>query len=271
MNGEGWQSDQGSGASKDDNVVRLTDWLGPREEFVPFGSRADAADEAAAGSVPTAEDFWSETSAAVQDPLTAPHHEPSRAHLTRASAAAMWSRRRAQLAGSRPPRATDRHSRPLAAISVLAAAALAAVFAAGLGSGAHFRGRLADLGSAGQSAATRRTVTPSFGAQVHRLRAGRPVAHRASRSRSAVRRSMVHRVRHRGRATPASAATGQPVGYTTPAPTSTSSLPAQSAPASNPTTSAPAATTAGSQASRSGPQPALGANGSLAPGSSPDG
>ncbi len=268
MNGEDWQSDQGSGVSKDDNVVRLTDWLGPREEFVPFGSRADAADQAGAASVPTAEDFWSETSAAVQDPLTAPQHAPARAHLARASAAAMWGRRRARLAGSRLPRTTDRHSWPLAAISVLATAALAAVFAAGLGSGAHTRGRLADLGTAGQSAATPRTGTASFGAQVHHLRAARPVAHRASRSGSAVKRSGVHRVRHHGRAA-SSAATGQPVAYTKP--TAATSTPAQSAPTSNATTSTTAASTAGSQAHSSGSQPALGANGSLAPGSSPDG
>lgn len=271
MNGDGWQSDEGSRAPDDDNVVRLTDWLGPREEFVPFGSRADAADQAAAGSVPTAEDFWSETSAAVQDALTAPHHAPARRQLSRASAAAMWRRRRGRLAASRAPRITHRQSRPLAAISVLTAAALTAVFAVGLGSGAHSRGRLADLGSAGQSASARRTVTPALGARAHHLQAGRPISRRASRSRAAVKRSVVHRVRHQGRATQASAATGQPAGYTTPAPTSSAAAPVQSTPASNPTTSTPAATTAGSQAHSSGSQPALGANGSLAPGSSPDG
>lgn len=269
MNGEDWQSDEGAEAPEGDNVVRLTDWLGPREEFVPFGSRADASDQAAAGSVPTAEDFWSETSAAVQDALTAPHHAPAPGHLSRASAAAMWSQRRAQLAASRAPRATGRRRRPLAALSVLAAAALAAVFAVGLGSGPHSRGRLADLSSAGQSAAAHRTVTPAFGARAHRLRAERPTSDRASARRPAVKRSVAHRVRHQGRTAPASAA--QPVGYTTPAPTSTTVPPVQSTPASTSTTSTPAATTAGSQARSSGSQPALGANGSLAPGSSPDG
>ena len=271
MNGEGWQSDEGSRAPEDDNVVRLTDWLGPGEEFVPFGSRPDAADQAAAGSVPTAEDFWSETSAAVQDALTAPHHAPTRRHLSRASAAAMWRRRRGRLAASRAPRVTRRQSRPLAAISILTAAALTAVFAVGLGSSAHSRGRLADLGSAGQSAAARRTVTPALGARVQHLRAERPFGHRASLREPEAKRSVVHRVRRQGRATPASAATGQPVGYTTPAPTSSAAAPVQSTPASNPATSTPAATTVGSQAHSSGSQPALGANGSLAPGSSPDG
>jgi hypothetical protein len=68
------------------NVVRFPrDWIGPREDLVPIG-RADpqaqpadpAADRpartaSAFTTPPSADDFWSEDSAAVQDALQAPH------------------------------------------------------------------------------------------------------------------------------------------------------------------------------------------------------
>ncbi len=51
-----------------DNVIRLPrDWLGPREELVPFGPRADEG-----APPPSAADFWGEGSAAVQDALQVP-------------------------------------------------------------------------------------------------------------------------------------------------------------------------------------------------------
>jgi len=53
------------------NVVRLPrDWLGPREELVPFGPRASS--EEAEEPPPSAEDFWGERSAAIHDALEAP-------------------------------------------------------------------------------------------------------------------------------------------------------------------------------------------------------
>ncbi len=84
------QDEEGQEQGKDPtgNVVRLPrDWIGPREELVPFGPRAwetddeavDAPgiDEAATDSTghaaaPSAEDFWGEHSAAVQDVLQGP-------------------------------------------------------------------------------------------------------------------------------------------------------------------------------------------------------
>jgi hypothetical protein len=78
------------------NVVRLpVDWLGPREDLVPVGPRADAAaadaDEPAADPpLRAASDFWGEDSAAVQDawqPLPAPAQvgapEPARERAVR--------------------------------------------------------------------------------------------------------------------------------------------------------------------------------------------
>ncbi len=50
----------------DDNVVRLPrDWLGPREDLIPFGTSSEPGPSG--GPAPTADDFWGESSAAVQD------------------------------------------------------------------------------------------------------------------------------------------------------------------------------------------------------------
>jgi len=52
-------------------VVRLPrDWLGPREELVPFGPRASS--EGAEESPPSPNDFWGERAASIHDALEAP-------------------------------------------------------------------------------------------------------------------------------------------------------------------------------------------------------
>jgi hypothetical protein len=63
--------------------VRLPrDWLGPREDLVPFGLRASAPEPALSASAsspeapPSAEDFWGERSAAIHDVVQAPAGEP---------------------------------------------------------------------------------------------------------------------------------------------------------------------------------------------------
>jgi hypothetical protein len=60
----------------DGKVVRLpVDWLGPREELVPFGpsARGDQPEEAEGPITPLrAEDFWGESSAAIHDALEPP-------------------------------------------------------------------------------------------------------------------------------------------------------------------------------------------------------
>ena len=83
-------SEEGTGeGTETSNVFRLpVDWLGPREDLVPVGPRADAAAagaDAAAADPPlraaAASDFWGEDSAAVQDawqPLPASAPEPAR-------------------------------------------------------------------------------------------------------------------------------------------------------------------------------------------------
>jgi hypothetical protein len=65
----------GREALGESNVIRLPrDWLGPREELVPFGISAateEVADPDATGTL-LASDFWGEESAAVQHALPAP-------------------------------------------------------------------------------------------------------------------------------------------------------------------------------------------------------
>ena len=73
------QTEDGDGPAT--KVVRLPrDWLGPREELVPFGRPPTAPDLERSpgspgdypGSPPSAEDFWGERSAAIHDAVQAP-------------------------------------------------------------------------------------------------------------------------------------------------------------------------------------------------------
>ena len=86
---EGRQTEAGEGPGNGrDTVVRLPrDWLGPREELVPFGPRAAPrrADGALPSdeSPPSAEDFWGERSAAIHDALQAPADDPAEADAAR--------------------------------------------------------------------------------------------------------------------------------------------------------------------------------------------
>ena len=71
MKREGPHSEQGKSKGPS-NVVRLPrDWLGPRDELVPFGvDRLDDPGDSAAP--PSAADFWGERAGAVQDVLQGP-------------------------------------------------------------------------------------------------------------------------------------------------------------------------------------------------------
>jgi hypothetical protein len=77
----GPQTDGGERARPADKVVRLPrDWLGPREDLVPFGPRAGGAEPEpslpAPEAPPSAADFWGERSAAIHDAVQAPAEEP---------------------------------------------------------------------------------------------------------------------------------------------------------------------------------------------------
>lgn len=71
METEGPQTEQGNAGH--DNVVRLPrDWIGPREELIPFGPAADRQAAEDDSAPPSAADFWGEESAAIQDAVQAP-------------------------------------------------------------------------------------------------------------------------------------------------------------------------------------------------------
>jgi hypothetical protein len=83
---EGPQSREGRGEPPTEaNVVQFGDWIGPRDELVPFGrrhrSRAAERTEAPlwaeplpapSDSPPSADDFWGERAAAIHDPMQGP-------------------------------------------------------------------------------------------------------------------------------------------------------------------------------------------------------
>lgn len=123
---EGRETDvRETGPQSQANVVRLPrDWLGPREELVPFGPRVASLDaetappadsgEAALSSdngeaaPPSAEDFWGERAAAIHDALQAPANP---AHLDTRSAGLAGTRETSQ-----PPRVDVARPRPRKAI-----------------------------------------------------------------------------------------------------------------------------------------------------------
>lgn len=273
-----------------DNVVRLPrDWLGPREDLVPFGPSAYRDASEVVTELPrSADDFWGgadsqETVEAVSSP--ADPAQPAR----RRSLASLR-----RLSHPRP-------SLPLAARGLLSRAALAAGvgllgilaavgFVIGSGGGKH-----AVSGLRADTSLQSGTASSSFDARANdlreraarhashvRVRHGATVRHRAEIRRH--RASAQHR--HRRRTAPT---TVQAVKYTSPGPVATSdaavssssgvntSAPAgETGAASGPTTTNSSPPTTASSASTgnsssSSNQPAIGANGSLGPGSSPDG
>jgi hypothetical protein len=73
---KGRQIEAGSAPEQSDKVVRLPrDWLGPREDLVPFGpSPAPPAEPDLASFAP--DDFWGERAAAIHSVVQAPPAEP---------------------------------------------------------------------------------------------------------------------------------------------------------------------------------------------------
>ena len=234
---------------RDDNVVRLPrDWLGPREDLIPFGVSADEP-SGAVSTPPNADDFWGESSASVQDAVQAS-----------AFASGDEMRRRA---GS----AIQTRRRPLSVLVVSAAilAAAAALFATGAPK-SSVRRRRSTMASITPSAAPYHLVEPMSGRALERAlrQQTRARVQRAPRSRRSTGRPIHHE---------ASTAIVQPVQYTSaPPPTTAPSQPTSSTETSS--SSSPQAAAAGSGSNTqpsAGNQPALGADGALAPGSSPDG
>ncbi len=242
----------------DDNVVRLPrDWLGPREELIPVGRSADGPiDE---GASPSADAFWGESSASIQDALPA---LPDAAHM-----------RDRPMVLARASELVRRHARIVSALAAAAVLAAVAVFGTGGHSSRH---RTAGAAGGEVMSSPFADAAPHVTSASRALVLDRALVHRATgrhRPRLGVHRS------HHPRAEHPVAAAPQPVQYTSPPPPSsagsetTAASEATPNPVSSPspTTDATPSTESTSPASSSSSQAALGANGALAPGSSPDG
>jgi hypothetical protein len=248
---EGRQTEAGATESPTgDNVVRLPrDWLGPRDELIPFGPSADSADESA--SPPTADDFWGEDSSSIQTAVEAPAFvDPGWGAASRARAREGFHTR----------------ARAVWVLGGVAAALLITLAVVGGGSSPKpaSQGLLATR--------TPRSIKGSNLAGLTRtIRILEPPPSRpgraSSEARSGHRASSTggHQGRHRASGAGKPSGTVERVRYTR----SSGSAAGGSSPAAS-TTPAPAAETS-AQASSSNSQPALGANGALGPGSSPDG
>lgn len=240
----------------DDNVVRLPrDWLGPREELIPVGtSERGPTDEGAPSS---ADAFWGESSASIQDALPA---LPDAAHMPRPS---RFLARASEL--------VLRHARLVSALAAAAVLAAVAVF----GTGGHSSPHRA-AGAAGAEVMS----SPFADAAPHATSARRAqVFDRALVRHGAVgghSRTGGHRSHH-PQAEHVVTAAAQPVRYTSSPPSSTAASAAgsETAPASvsspPPATATTPPSTEPASPTSSSSSPALGANGALAPGSSPDG
>jgi hypothetical protein len=200
---EGPQTNEGNGlAPQEPNVVQLGDWIGPRDDLVPFGrrprvrsgerplvseTRGDAESEAAASRTepatpdppPSAEDFWGERAAAIHDALQAPVDEWQPAGAGDESDSASQAASRPPLSTNRPRvRHGRRHPRSLAAAACLAVLALAGLAVAlnPVGAGTSRRGDaggskipLASVLSNGVSRALSRDL-PRIGGTIARTR-----------------------------------------------------------------------------------------------------
>jgi hypothetical protein len=256
----------GRGIEGEDNVVRLPrDWLGPREDLIPFGPSAEAHDETLA-TPPSTHDFWGEGAAdpwelepdgAVADPP-----RPSRWRVPKVIVPNVMSHTyvRARL-----------HGRG-AGLTVLAAVCVAVVLFAVGGRGQRSQPRTASVAT--HQAPTQTSVadlTPGPALPTLPARTRRAAVRRSSRSVLRLSRPRTKVSASHRRSPSGKPPVVQSVRYNPPPASSSTSVvsPSRAAPtASAPVSQQPQASAA--QSSRSPHQPALGAAGALAPGSSPD-
>ena len=235
-----------SGSEQEDNVVPLPrDWLGPREELVPFGPSAgpDPSQPAEPDDV-SPEDFWGERSAAVQDTL---EHEAAR--------------------GSASARAPAR-----ARLEPLRRPALAAGLAALVASAVAVPLALLNQGGAPRHSTVASTVRPHRHRSMSpgHLRAQRSTGHRRAQSSRRTKPSPHARGTHTtpvgSAAQQTAAAASTPSVYV-----SSQSLSAGTPSASVPTTrsSTPLTTPTPRGSERKSSTPPFGARGALGPGKSP--
>jgi hypothetical protein len=295
---EGRHTNGGEGLL-DDNVVRLPrDWLGPRDELIPIGPISDKS-----APPPTADDFWGESSALVQDALSAPmgtavgglaaddgagpvevaDDEAATAaevESVRAGAPVGACAARPENSGVRagtlgdfgriahkiPQRPWGRR-RLAALLGGLAAVGAGLTLVIQAGPGPPGVSRSAGDLRANASPAEHRLPSSWRGIETH-ARMTRRGDHRRPAVVGRPARKTVVQVRYVSSSQPSSgSSTGSVATPTQSASSSTSS--ASSSVAS--TTAGASSSDSSSQTSGSGTHPALGANGALAPGSSPDG
>lgn len=279
------------------NVIRLRDWLGPREELVPIGPRAAAEapdDDPTEAQPPTAASFWDEDGGSLQAPMQAPAEAWSggreRATDRRsAGPSAPSPRRRAtprpRIRWSLGDRLVPRR-RAGAAIGGLAVCVLLALAVIGQTEGGPRTARETGASLAGASpivtptGVNRARLTPhaSVVTQIKRHHTSRARAHhRAARQHHIQVATIRHRVvRTRAAARPTHIASA-PTQSTTPTATPPTPAPVSAPPLTTttptPSTSSPTsppASTGSPTASTTHHQPAFGPSGSLGPGSSPD-
>jgi hypothetical protein len=242
----------------EDNVVRLPrDWLAPREELIPFGPSAEAEDDGLA-TPPSTHDFWGEPAMGLWEP-DADGAEPT---LPGLHGSEIFAR---ALAG------VSEHRRAAGIASLISVGVLALVFALS-GSGGHNRQPAAVASRSAPTQTALAGITPGRVLPSLASQGGHTAGHHSSRgARGRVKTPVRRRAVHHGSRHVPGAATAQSVHYTPPAASSSAAPPNTS---STPT-APPAATGGSAQASAAPPsgstnQPALGAAGALAPGSSPD-
>lgn len=280
------------------NVIRLRDWLGPREELVPIGPRADAAkaadDDPAEAQPPTAASFWDEDSGSLQAPMQAPTEawsgkwEPATDQRSVRPSSSSPLRRRAiprphirwSLGDPFVPRFARRR-RAGTAIGGLAVCVLLALAVIGQTEGGPRTARKTAASLAGTSpivtptGVNRARLTPhtSVVTQIKRHHTSRAGAHhRAARQQHIRVATIRHRVRTHAAAQPTHAISAPPA-TTTPSPTTPAPVSSPS-----PTTTSPSGpaepSNPPSHATSSRPAPArhpYGVGGLLSIGSSPSG
>jgi hypothetical protein len=284
---------RGAADTEEAKVVRLRDWLGPEEDLVPIGPRADrardsqdrpAAESESDSEPPGGSGFWG-GDASLQTAIPAPavQVEPAQVSRARARVIGQW----------RWPTHGWRWLAGAAAVAALAAVALMFV-SGGRNATNHDQTPEASIGgplaphlteTIHRAAAATRTAAATQGARMLRLQARRKHEAAVRRQRARAARA---RQRRRASAAAASTSVSEPVETAstptysetaTTAPSSTENEPAETTPVETtpePSPSPPSGGGGGSSGgggsnSTSTKTPAYGPTGALGPGSSPDG
>lgn len=172
MQADGWGSRDGQQPRAGDNVVRFPgDWIGPREELVPFGAAADALDASMdVNASLDADAFWGENSASLHEAVQPPRVDTPRSlrAVPRAASSAHPSRR---ARGSWRTLELPRLRFKLVAPGAAACLAVVAVIALSAGFGASVSTRKLSLAAVGSSKVGRRAPADDENAAAG-LRAG---------------------------------------------------------------------------------------------------